>query len=66
MSKNFWINDFDKGQLYIPQYVNLHIYFAVCDYKNKQYTQGQHWTDGCQYNCSCEDAAIGYYRCRNL
>ncbi|XP_060567789.1 mucin-2-like isoform X2 [Ruditapes philippinarum] len=39
---------------------------AVCEYKNKQYTQGQHWTDGCQYNCSCEDAAIGYYRCRNL
>jgi hypothetical protein len=41
-------------------------YFTVCEYKNKQYTQGQHWTDGCQYNCSCEDAAIGYYRCRNL
>jgi hypothetical protein len=38
----------------------------LCDYKNKQYKQGESWSDGCQYNCTCEDASLGYYRCRNL
>jgi len=39
---------------------------AVCEYKGHQYSQGEFWKDGCQYNCTCEDASIGYYRCRNL
>lgn len=39
---------------------------AVCLYKGKSYTQGQTWQDACQYNCSCDDASIGYYRCKNL
>ena len=39
---------------------------AVCQYKGQSYSQGQSWQDGCLYNCSCEDAAIGFYRCKNL
>ncbi|XP_052233684.1 uncharacterized protein LOC127846468 isoform X4 [Dreissena polymorpha] len=39
---------------------------AFCDYKNQHYTQGQMWTDGCSLNCTCVDAATGYYRCFDL
>ncbi|KAL4234291.1 hypothetical protein ACF0H5_005942 [Mactra antiquata] len=38
----------------------------VCKYKGKQYLQDEVWTDGCTLNCTCEDASIGYYRCRDL
>ncbi|XP_052816208.1 uncharacterized protein LOC128242861 isoform X2 [Mya arenaria] len=38
----------------------------TCDYKGTHYHQGDMWTDGCNYNCSCVDASIGYYRCRDL
>jgi hypothetical protein len=37
-----------------------------CEYKGKQYTQGQYWQDGCQYNCTCEDASVGFYKCTDL
>jgi len=37
-----------------------------CDYNGKQYTQGQYWQDNCQYNCTCEDASVGFYKCTDL
>ncbi|WAR12449.1 CSP-like protein, partial [Mya arenaria] len=37
-----------------------------CIYKNNIYKQGDTWTDGCQYNCTCEDATTGFYRCVDL
>ncbi|XP_053375394.1 uncharacterized protein MAL13P1.304-like [Mercenaria mercenaria] len=33
-----------------------------CFYKGK-YHYGN-WTDGCEFNCSCEDPVLGTYRCR--
>ncbi|XP_046570033.1 uncharacterized protein LOC124278355 [Haliotis rubra] len=36
---------------------------GYCLYKKVKYNQGQKWTDGCQYNCECEDADKGTYRC---
>ncbi|OWF53570.1 Cartilage matrix protein [Mizuhopecten yessoensis] len=35
----------------------------VCVYKGQQYTQGQKWEDGCDYNCECTDAKTGFYQC---
>ncbi|KAH3770179.1 protein kinase C-binding protein NELL2-like isoform X2 [Dreissena polymorpha] len=37
-----------------------------CIYKGQIYQQGQHWIDGCQYNCTCEDAKTGFYRCNDM
>ncbi|KAK7115067.1 hypothetical protein V1264_001009 [Littorina saxatilis] len=39
---------------------------SACVYKNNVYKQGQWWQDGCQYNCTCEDASRGFYRCTDL
>ncbi|XP_052778573.1 CCN family member 2-like [Mya arenaria] len=39
---------------------------TACNYKGTHYYQDDVWTDGCRYNCSCIDASIGYYRCRDL
>ncbi|KAL5022346.1 hypothetical protein ScPMuIL_001501 [Solemya velum] len=38
----------------------------VCIYKNRQYTQGQKWRDGCDYDCVCEDGVTGSYRCSEI
>ena len=38
----------------------------VCRYKGKTYVQDEVWQDGCDYNCTCDDAFTGYYRCRGL
>lgn len=29
-----------------------------CLYKNKTYTRGQTWMDGCDYKCTCERNGI--------
>ncbi|XP_041376878.1 uncharacterized protein LOC121389349 [Gigantopelta aegis] len=36
---------------------------GYCEYKGKHYSQSQRWEDGCQYNCVCEDASTGFWRC---
>ncbi|KAK3591361.1 hypothetical protein CHS0354_040323 [Potamilus streckersoni] len=36
---------------------------GYCEYKGQRYNQGQRWEDGCDYNCVCDDASIGHYRC---
>ncbi|XP_035826806.1 uncharacterized protein LOC101848762 [Aplysia californica] len=36
---------------------------AGCYYKNKLYQQGDDWQDGCLYNCTCENAVTGFYKC---
>jgi len=36
---------------------------GVCVYKGAQYTQGQRWQDGCDYNCVCDDGMTGKYTC---
>ncbi|GAB1606676.1 uncharacterized protein LOC115210527 [Argonauta hians] len=35
----------------------------VCLYKGHQYYEGQTWQDGCDFNCKCEDASSGFWRC---
>ncbi|KAK7491400.1 hypothetical protein BaRGS_00017378, partial [Batillaria attramentaria] len=35
----------------------------VCIYNGNEYTQGQKWADGCDYNCECVDAPAGRYEC---
>nr|XP_034338852.1 uncharacterized protein LOC117693035 [Crassostrea gigas] len=39
---------------------------AACVYNNKVYNQGDSWTDGCKYNCTCTDARNGNYQCVEL
>ncbi|KAH3775136.1 hypothetical protein DPMN_176533 [Dreissena polymorpha] len=34
-----------------------------CIYKGNYYGAGDTWTDGCDYNCSCENGQTGFYRC---
>lgn len=34
-----------------------------CFYKSKLYQQGDAWQDGCLYNCTCENAVTGFYKC---
>jgi len=34
-----------------------------CKYNGKSYNQGDTWTDGCQYNCTCVDGSTGHYSC---
>ncbi|KAL4234409.1 hypothetical protein ACF0H5_006055 [Mactra antiquata] len=36
---------------------------AGCVYKGNTYPQGTAWQDGCLYNCICENAATGHYKC---
>jgi hypothetical protein len=36
-----------------------------CHYKGKSYQHGQKWTDGCDYECVCEDGQTGRYKCYN-
>ncbi|KAK3581064.1 hypothetical protein CHS0354_033850 [Potamilus streckersoni] len=40
------------------------VYKDVCVYKGQQYTQGQKWSDGCDYDCQCLDAKTGQYQCK--
>lgn len=35
----------------------------VCVYKGVTHKQGETWYDGCDYECMCENAKYGYYRC---
>ncbi|XP_071091876.1 uncharacterized protein [Haliotis cracherodii] len=37
-----------------------------CVYKGSIYKQGDTWLDGCEYNCTCQDASSGVYKCINL
>ena len=39
---------------------------GVCIYNGKQYSQGQKWQDGCNYNCECVDANAGTYQCTDV
>merc|ERR1719234_538588 len=34
-----------------------------CIYKGIPHKQGETWYDACDYECICENAAYGYYRC---
>ncbi|GFR69724.1 LOW QUALITY PROTEIN: collagen alpha-4(VI) chain [Elysia marginata] len=36
-----------------------------CAYKGMTYSTGQKWTDGCDYECVCENGNTGKYRCYN-
>ncbi|XP_046585152.1 uncharacterized protein LOC124292144 [Haliotis rubra] len=38
---------------------------GYCEYKGQRYTQGQAWQDGCNYNCVCQDASIGKWKCND-
>lgn len=45
------------------------VYFGLpgyCVYKNKMYRQSERWVDGCDYNCICEDASTGFWRCADM
>ncbi|XP_063443274.1 uncharacterized protein LOC134723646 isoform X2 [Mytilus trossulus] len=37
-----------------------------CYYKGNSYQQGEHFTDGCDYKCVCEDASTGRYVCHSM
>ena len=37
----------------------------TCIHNNKRYRQGQIWSDGCEFECICVDAAIGFYACQS-
>ncbi|XP_025096408.1 putative epidermal cell surface receptor isoform X2 [Pomacea canaliculata] len=39
---------------------------GYCVYKNKMYRQSERWVDGCDYNCICEDASTGFWRCADM
>ena len=34
-----------------------------CVYKSQYYRSGDHWLDGCDYNCTCVNGQTGFYRC---
>ncbi|KAL8559721.1 hypothetical protein ACOMHN_002254 [Nucella lapillus] len=36
-----------------------------CYYKGQTYSTGEKWTDGCDYECVCEDSQAGKYQCYN-
>jgi len=38
----------------------------VCTYNGQSYNTGQSWQDGCDKNCTCRDANLGYYQCDDL
>ena len=50
----------------ISQMTSTTVQQELCQYKGKLYKQGDVWQDGCQYNCSCVNATLGYYICRSL
>ncbi|CAG2237951.1 CCN1 [Mytilus edulis] len=35
----------------------------TCQYKGRQYTTGQRWADGCDFDCTCIDGISGQYTC---
>uniref|UniRef100_A0A8W8JW71 VWFC domain-containing protein n=5 Tax=Magallana gigas TaxID=29159 RepID=A0A8W8JW71_MAGGI len=35
----------------------------VCIYKGRQYQQSQSWSDGCDFDCRCDDASTGQFSC---
>ncbi|KAL4234101.1 hypothetical protein ACF0H5_005754 [Mactra antiquata] len=39
---------------------------AVCEYKGNQYSQGESWKVDCKLNCTCVDASLGDYSCKDL
>ncbi|XP_059141676.1 uncharacterized protein LOC131929464 [Physella acuta] len=38
-------------------------FHGQCMYKSKAYGQGERWSDGCDYDCVCTDAAHGKFEC---
>ncbi|KAK0051441.1 cartilage matrix protein, partial [Biomphalaria pfeifferi] len=38
-------------------------FHGMCMYKSKSYGQGEKWYDGCDYECTCIDAAHGKFEC---
>ncbi|XP_013410815.1 uncharacterized protein LOC106173996 isoform X2 [Lingula anatina] len=40
-------------------------YFGKCFYKGQTYSQGDKWSDGCEYECECIDGAGAKYQCYN-
>ncbi|KAL8616406.1 hypothetical protein ACOMHN_032260 [Nucella lapillus] len=34
-----------------------------CFYKGQVYKEGEDWLDGCNLNCTCQDASTGQYYC---
>ena len=38
---------------------------AMCMYKGQEYSQGQEWYDGCDFQCTCYDASANLYSCTN-
>ena len=65
--RDIWVRD-SENRLYMYYKGAVNHYFTanVCIYKSKIYQQGQKWQDGCEYNCTCEDATTGFYRCKDL
>ncbi|XP_076111939.1 uncharacterized protein LOC143080127 isoform X2 [Mytilus galloprovincialis] len=58
------------GQVYIPtpsripgQPIPTPAKLGVCIYKGRQYSQGQKFDDGCDFDCVCFNAMEGKYRC---
>jgi len=43
-----------------------HYLANACEYNGIVYKKGETWTDGCKFNCTCEDAKTGYYSCTTL
>ncbi|KAK0051442.1 zonadhesin [Biomphalaria pfeifferi] len=41
-------------------------FHGKCMYKSKIYEQGDKWIDGCDYECTCVDAAHGRYECSSI
>ena len=37
----------------------------TCVHNNKRYQQGQVWSVGCEFECTCDDATTGFYTCRS-
>ncbi|GFO23771.1 collagen alpha-4(vi) chain [Plakobranchus ocellatus] len=51
------------NQVNCPRYCGL--CHGKCFYKGVEYSQGEKWVDGCDYECVCEDGRSGAYRCYN-
>lgn len=43
--------------------INLRLSTDYCEYDGKRYGHGETWEVGCLYNCVCEDAFTGSWRC---
>lgn len=43
--------------------LNLSLSLTVCIYKGRQYQQSQSWSDGCDFDCRCDDASTGQFSC---